>query len=107
MNTGQDEEPLPSTGTRGSGGTPPMAETNHGRTNLYKGSNRRAKTGGSTNRKKNIEELNWRKEQSERQSVNEELNRRWIGAGENDSKKDIETRTGRKYRNRYWQDERL
>ncbi|KAH0866473.1 hypothetical protein HID58_083684 [Brassica napus] len=44
MNTGQDEEPLPSTGTRGSGGTPPMAETNHGRTNLYKGSNRRAKT---------------------------------------------------------------
>ncbi|WZZ83692.1 hypothetical protein YC2023_104264 [Brassica napus] len=95
MNTGQDEKPLLSTGTRGSGGTPPTAETNHGRTNLHKGSNRRTKTGGSTNRKKNIEELNWRKEQSERQSVNEELNRRLIGAGENDSKKDIVSRRQR------------
>ncbi|KAG2259992.1 hypothetical protein Bca4012_096968 [Brassica carinata] len=52
MNTGQDEEPLPSTGTRGGDGTPPTAKMNHGRTNLHKGSNRRAKTGGSTNQKK-------------------------------------------------------
>nr|VDD38516.1 unnamed protein product [Brassica oleracea] len=52
MNTGQDEEPLLSTGTRGGDRTPPTAKTNHGRTNLHKGSNRRAKTGGSTNRKK-------------------------------------------------------
>ncbi|KAH0886892.1 hypothetical protein HID58_062988 [Brassica napus] len=44
MNTGQDEEPLPSTGTRRGDGTPPTAKTNHGRTNLHKGSNRRAKT---------------------------------------------------------------
>ncbi|WZZ00393.1 hypothetical protein YC2023_072721 [Brassica napus] len=52
MNTGQDEEPLPSTGTRGGDGTPSTAKTNHGRTNLHKGSNRRAKTGRSTIRKR-------------------------------------------------------
>nr|VDD48852.1 unnamed protein product [Brassica oleracea] len=44
MNTGQDEEPLPSTGTIGGDGTPPTVKTNHGRTNLHKDSNRRAKT---------------------------------------------------------------
>ncbi|KAF3533133.1 hypothetical protein DY000_02037362 [Brassica cretica] len=44
MNTGQDEEPLPSTGTIGGDRTPPTVKTNHGRTNLRKGSNRRAKT---------------------------------------------------------------
>ncbi|CAG7877008.1 unnamed protein product [Brassica rapa] len=54
MNTGQDEEPLPSTGTRGGDGTPPTAKTNHGKTNLHKGSNRRAKTGRSTIRKRTL-----------------------------------------------------
>ncbi|CDY19563.1 BnaC09g13400D [Brassica napus] len=45
MNTGQDEEPLPSRNHFLPGdGTPPTAKTNHGRTNLHKGSNRRAKT---------------------------------------------------------------
>ncbi|KAF2568421.1 hypothetical protein F2Q70_00024324 [Brassica cretica] len=58
MNTSQDEEPLPSTGTRGGDITPPTAKTNHRRTNLHKGSNRRAKTGGATNRKKNIDAYN-------------------------------------------------
>ena len=51
MNTGQDEEPLPSTGTRGGDGTPPTAKTNHIITNLHRGSNRKAKTGGSTIRR--------------------------------------------------------
>nr|VDD29543.1 unnamed protein product [Brassica oleracea] len=59
MNTGQDEEPLPSRNHFLPGdGTPPTAKTNHRRTNLHKGSNRRAKTGGSTNRKKNIDAYN-------------------------------------------------
>ncbi|KAH0901581.1 hypothetical protein HID58_041084 [Brassica napus] len=40
-------EPLPSTGTIGGDGTPPTVKTNHGRTNLHKDSNRRAKTDGS------------------------------------------------------------
>ncbi|KAF2611254.1 hypothetical protein F2Q70_00013405 [Brassica cretica] len=48
MNMGQDEEPLPSTGTRGGDGTPPTAKTNHGRTNLPRGSNQKSKIGGST-----------------------------------------------------------
>ncbi|KAG5413345.1 hypothetical protein IGI04_000912 [Brassica rapa subsp. trilocularis] len=52
MNTGQDEEPFPFTGTRGGDGTPPTTKMNHGRTNLHKGSNRRAKTGRSTMRKR-------------------------------------------------------
>ncbi|KAF3561996.1 hypothetical protein Bca4012_044531 [Brassica carinata] len=58
MNTGQDEEPLPSTGTRGGDGTPPTTKMNQGRTNLHRGSNRRAKTGGSTIRRKNIDAYN-------------------------------------------------
>nr|VDD01134.1 unnamed protein product [Brassica oleracea] len=58
MNTGQDEEPLPSTGTRGGDRNSADGEDEPRRTNLHKGSNRRAKTGGSTNRKKNIDAYN-------------------------------------------------
>ncbi|KAG5375057.1 hypothetical protein IGI04_039653 [Brassica rapa subsp. trilocularis] len=59
MNTGQDEEPLPSTGTRKD-----ATELRRRRrrtteeTNLQKDSNRRAHTGGSTNRRKSVDAYN-------------------------------------------------
>ncbi|WZZ68684.1 hypothetical protein YC2023_080054 [Brassica napus] len=53
MNTGQDEEPLPSTETRKK--TRRSSADGEEETNIYNGSNRRVNTGGSTNRRKNVD----------------------------------------------------
>ncbi|KAH0869701.1 hypothetical protein HID58_076723 [Brassica napus] len=109
MNTGQDEEPLLSTGTRGGDRTPPTAKTNHGRTNLHKGSNRRAKTDkdkledaktksiGEKNRQRHrLPETEASEVGAMKAVASQRQSRTVIGGIDQPS----ETRTGRKYRNR-------
>ncbi|KAF2585826.1 hypothetical protein F2Q70_00034573 [Brassica cretica] len=100
MNTGQDEEPLPSTGTIGGDGTPPTVKTNHGRTNLHKDPASLKIKISLKMQKPNQLEKRIVGEAGEVGAMKAVASRRQSRTVIGGTDQPSETRTGRKYRNR-------
>ncbi|KAF2585827.1 hypothetical protein F2Q70_00034574 [Brassica cretica] len=100
MNTGQDEEPLPSTGTIGGDRTPPTVKTNHGRTNLRKDPASLKIKISLKMQKPNQLEKRIVGDVGEVGAMKVVASRRQSGTVIGGTDQPSETRTGRKYRNR-------